>query len=171
MTSKAKKKINFSITNQKVFDALKMTIAILISFAITFVVLLLISDDAVNGLVTILTGPLQKTRYMGEVITRTIPYAFAGLGCALIFKSGAFNLGAEGIFTISGVAVAWVATQDLTGLGAFHPYLCVLAGALIGALLTTIPAILKATLKVNEMVSSLMLNSIYSGVAVYIIRN
>ncbi|MDO4940950.1 MAG: ABC transporter permease [Erysipelotrichaceae bacterium] len=173
MTSKVetKKKINLSITNPKVFDAIKLIIAILIALAITFVLLLLISNDAVYGLKTILTGPLQKSRYFGEVITRTIPYAFAGLGCALIFKSGAFNLGAEGIFTIAGVAIAAVATTDLSSMAGLHPYLCVLAGMVVGAILTTIPAILRATLNINEMVSSLMLNSVYSCVSLYIIRN
>lgn len=161
----------FSISNPKFFNALKMAIAILIALVLTFIVLCFLSKDPVNALLTILTGPLSKPRYLGAVISRTIPYAFAGLAAGVLFKSGALNLGAEGIFVISGVAIAAVAcSESLMSLGALHPFVCVLVGAVTGGILMLIPAILKAKFNTNEMVVSLMLNSIYSGVAMHIIR-
>ena len=98
-----------SITNSMVFDTIKILISICIAFIITFVILCLISEDPVNALVTILTGPFRKTRYLGSIIESFIAYAFAGLAAGILFKSGALNLGAEGIFIISGVSVAAVA--------------------------------------------------------------
>ena len=101
--SKYSKEYKLSITNPKIFEAIKMLIAILIALAITFVILTLVSSDPINAMKTILLGPLTKKRYLGSVIERFIPYAFAGLAAGVLFKSGAFNLGAEGIFIISGV--------------------------------------------------------------------
>ena len=61
-------KYKLSISNPKFFDAIKMLISILIALAITFVILCMVSSDPVNAIVTILTGPLTKTRYIGAVI-------------------------------------------------------------------------------------------------------
>ena len=171
-TSKERKARNMlSITNSKVFDTIKILISICIAFIITFVILCLISEDPVNALVTILTGPFRKTRYLGSVIESFIAYAFAGLAAGILFKSGAFNLGAEGIFIISGVSVAAVACNPVTTNPFLHSALCILAGAVTGGILMIIPSFLKAKFNTNEMVVSLMLNSIYSGISMFIIRN
>lgn len=170
MTEKAKKKVNLSITNPKVFEAVKMVISILIALALTLVILCLISDNPMQAIKTILTGPLTKKRYIIAVIERTVPYACAGLAAGLIFKTGAFNLGYEGIFTISGVAVSAVAINAVTTSGILHPALCLLAGAACGGILMIIPAFLRAKFGTNEMVVTLMLNSVYSGISLFIVR-
>ncbi len=170
MTEKGKKKIDLSISNPKVFEVVKLLISIAIALAITFVVLIMVSNDPFNALKTILTGALTKRRYFGGVIESFIPYAFAGLAAGVLFKSGAFNLGAEGIFIISGVSCSAIAVSNLTSSAALHPVLCILASALTGGILMIIPSFLKAKFGTNEMVVSLMLNSIYAGVANYIVR-
>jgi len=169
-SSKYSKNYKLSITNPKIFEALKLVISILIGLALTFVILCFVSKDPFNAFITILTGPLKKTRYIGSVIESFIPYAFAGLAAGVLFKSGAFNLGAEGIFIISGVAIAAVAVADITSSFILHPFICILVGALVGGVLMCIPSLLKAKFNTNEMVVSLMLNSIYSAVSVYIVR-
>ena len=169
-SSKYSSNYKLSITNPRIFEALKLLISILIGLALTFVILCFVSKDPINAFVTILTGPLKKTRYIGSVIESFIPYAFAGLAAGVLFKSGAFNLGAEGIFVISGVAIAAVAVADFTSSFIIHPLVCILVGALVGGVLMCIPSLLKAKFGTNEMVVSLMLNSIYSAVSVFIVR-
>ncbi len=163
-------KKNLSITNEHVFNAVKMLISIVIAFAITFVILCLISKAPVDALVTILVGPLRKARYMGIVFEKTIPYAFAGLAACLLFKAGFFNLGCEGIYLMSGVVIAAVAINENLAIAGLHPILCILAAAIFGGCLMLIPAYFKAKFNTNEMVLSLMLNSLYSGVAAYVVR-
>ena len=104
MTKKNVKENRFSITNETFFSFVKIAISILIALAITFVVLCFVSKDPVNAFWTILTGPLRKPRYMGVVIEKLLAYAFAGLCCCVLFKAGFFNLGAEGVFIMSGLA-------------------------------------------------------------------
>ena len=168
--SKYSKKYKLSLTNSKLFDAIKMIIAILIALAITFVILCLVSDDPINALNTILFGPLTKRRYIGSVIESFIPYAFAGLAAGVLFKSGGFNLGAEGIFIIAGVVVAAIASAPVTTSSILHPILCYLGAMALGAVLMIIPSFLKAKFNTNEMVVSLMLNSIYAAIASHIVR-
>ncbi len=170
MTEKKKKKVDLSITNETVFNVIKIVISLLIALLITFLVLCLINDNPWSSLVTIVTGTLSKSRYLGIAIERTIPYCFAGLACGLLFKAGFFNLGAEGIYIICGFFISLVACNEVTSIAALHPVLCVLAGAITGGILMKIPAFLKAKYGANEMVLSLMLNSIYLGVCAYLVR-
>ena len=169
--SKYSRNYKLSISNPKVFDAVKMLISILIALAITFVILCLVSSDPVRAIITILTGPLTKTRYIGAVIESFIPYAFAGLAAGVLFSAGAFNLGAEGIYILSGAVVTAVAITPLTESSILHPILCYLAAMAFGGILMILPSFLKAKFGTNEMVVSLMLNSIYAGIAAYVVRN
>ena len=168
--NKASLKSVLSISNPKVFDAVKMMISILIALAITFVVLCLVSSNPVNAMITILTGPLSKTRYIGAVIESFIPYAFAGLAAGVLFSAGAFNLGAEGIFILSGAVVTAIAITPVTTSPVLHPILCFLGAMIFGGVLMILPSFLKAKFGTNEMVVSLMLNSIYAGIAAYVVR-
>ena len=160
-----------SITNEKFFEAIKIIISIMIALAITFVILLFVSDEPVVAFKTILTGALTKKRYMGIVFEQMITYTFAGLACGLLFKAGFFNLGAEGIYVISGVVASAVACTAVTTSHILHPILAIAASALVGGLLMLIPAFLKAKFNANELVISLMLNSIYTALSVHIVRN
>lgn len=167
------KRKKLSITNYYVFESIKIFISILIALFITFIVLCLIYKDiskAFNAFSIILLGPLSKSRYFGIVIEKTIPYSFAGLAAGLLFRSGSFNLGVEGIYIISGVSISAIATSAISGSNIVHPTIAILAGALTGGILMMIPAFLKSKFSTNEMVSSLMLNSIYAGLANYLVR-
>ena len=168
--SKLSKNYKLSISNPKFFDAVKMLISILIALAITFVILCLVSSDPINAIVTILTGPLTKTRYIGSVIESFIPYAFAGLAAGVLFKAGAFNLGAEGIYILSGAVVTAVAISPVTTSPILHPILCFVAAMAFGGIMMILPSFLKAKFGTNEMVVSLMLNSIYAGIDAYVVR-
>ena len=170
MTEKKKKKFELSITNDIVFNTVKILIAILIALVITFGVLCIVSKDPINAFITILTGALRKTRYMGVVLEKTVPYTFAGLACGLLFKAGFFNLGAEGIFVMSGLVASAIACTPITTNPILHPLLAIVAAAVVGGLLMLIPAYFRAKYNANELVISLMLNSIYSAVAIFIVR-
>ena len=170
-SDKYSKNYKLSISNPKIFDAVKMLISILIALAITFVILCLVSKNPINAMVTILTGPLTKTRYIGAVIESFIPYAFAGLAAGVLFKAGAFNLGAEGIYILSGAIVTAIAITPVTTSPILHPILCFLGAMAFGGIVMILPSFLKAKFGTNEMVVSLMLNSIYAGIAAYVVRN
>ena len=171
MTKKDNKlKKVFSITNEKFFNAIKLIIAIVLALVITFVVICLVSDKPVDAFVTILTGTLRKPRYLGVAIEKTIPYAFAGICCGILFKCGYFNLGTEGIFIMSGLFCSFLATREWLAIDVVHPIVCIIGSAIVGGILMLVPAFLKSKYNANEMVLSLMLNSAYLGISTYIIK-
>ena len=157
-------------SNDFAFDTIKILIAIAISFAITLVVLFLVCDTPVNAFITMLTAPASSVRMFGRVLKNMVPIVFSGLACALLFRTGLFNMNVEGCYYICGVACTAVAIRNV-GSGFVHPILCALAAALLGAALMCISGFLKAKYEVNELVSSLMLNSIFLYVGLYFLKN
>jgi general nucleoside transport system permease protein len=95
-----------------------------------------------------------------ESLVTTTPYIFAGLGVALGFRSGVFNIGAEGQIFIGAIFSAFVG-YSLVGIPPIiHIPLALLAGALGGAIWGFIPGWLKAKTGGHEVINTIMMNYI-----------
>jgi ABC-type uncharacterized transport system permease subunit len=101
---------------------------------------------------------------LSETLTRAVPLILTGLAATVAFKARLFNIGAEG--QLYAGALAAVAVGGLHGgIGFELPIwllfaLMMLAAAIAGALLLLGPALLKARLGVDEVVTTLLLNFI-----------
>jgi len=157
------------LANERVFEAVKMIVSITLALILTLVVLFLVSSSPLESFQKILFSPLTRVRYMGNVIELMIPLSFAGLATALLFRTKLFNLGTEGIFYFGGVVTAAIATQTL-GNALVHPFVTILISGLVGGSIALIPGFFKAKYNTNELVTSLMLNSILFGLGVFIIK-
>jgi len=105
------------------------------------------------------SAPLLQAIYpITESLVASTPYIFAGLGVAVGFKCGLFNIGAEGQFFIGALGSAFVGYK-LLGLPWFiHLPLAILGGALAGALWGAVPGYLKAATGGHEVVNTIMMN-------------
>ena len=112
----------------------------------------------------LLQGGFGSVFALSETLTRAIPLMLTGLAAAVAFKARLFNIGAEGQLYVG--AMAAVAVGGLHGGTGFNlptPLLFVLmmlGAALAGALLLLGPALMKAKLGVDEVVTTLLLNFI-----------
>lgn len=86
------------------------------------------------------------------------PLLWTGLGVALAFRAGVWNIGAEGQFYVGAVATAAAGLALPGGAGASG--LALLAGAGAGALWGACAAVLKARYGVSEVLGTIMLNFI-----------
>jgi simple sugar transport system permease protein len=78
----------------------------------------------------------------------------------LAFACGYYNIGAEGQLYAGAIAAAWVGTL-VTNLPQWVAIpLMIVAGFIAGALWALVPALLKVRLKVDEVVTTLLLNSV-----------
>jgi len=114
-------------------------------------------------------GVFGNLRVFTEVLLKSTPLILVGTGIAIAFRCGIWNIGAEGQFYAGAVLATWVGIH-LTNLphgltvGAVF-----LAGILGGGLWAIIPGWLKIRLKVNEVVSTLMLNYMMTGLTSYLV--
>lgn len=86
-------------------------------------------------------------------ILQAAPLIFTGLSVAFAFKTGLFNIGAAGQYTVGAFFALFA------GLVLKWPwYLCLLAAGVGGAIWGAIPGLFKAFLNVNEVITSIMFN-------------
>lgn len=91
-------------------------------------------------------------------LVRAIPLIIIGLGVALGFRAGAFNIGAEGQFYAGAIAATWVGLH-VAGWPALPAVALVLATAtLAGAAWVVLPVWLKLRFDVMEVISTLLLS-------------
>lgn len=154
---------------ETVFEMIRTITAVFIALIIGFVIILFVSAQPIKTIGNFIFGPLSSVRHFGNVVEMAIPLIFAGLATSVVFQANLFNLGAEGIFYFSGVVGAVVAIfLDLPQF--IHPLAAIIMGALTGGLIGLIPGYLKAKWNASELVTSLMFNSIFLGIGLYIVN-
>lgn len=149
-------------------------LATLVALAIGALVIALTSaggfDTVVRAYSGLLTGAFNLDRRgFSETLVAAIPYVLLGLGLAVGFKSGLFNIGVEGQFYMGAVAAAWAGVA-FSGLPALlHLPLAVGAGALAGAGWAAIPGYLKARTGAHEVITTIMMNYIAFRITEFLI--
>jgi len=98
---------------------------------------------------------------ISETMVKAIPLMLCGLGVSVAFRMLFWNIGAEGQLAVGGIAASGVALfwADRIPSPLLIPAM-VAAGFLGGALWGSIPALLKAYVHANEIITSLMMNYI-----------
>jgi len=105
-----------------------------------------------------LIGAFGDITSIGLTFSKATPIIFTALAFLFAFKSGLFNIGAEGQLIIGGFAAALVGISfnDLPSF--IHVPLALLVAALVGGLWGLIPAVLKVWLGAHEVITTMMLS-------------
>jgi simple sugar transport system permease protein len=114
--------------------------------------------DPWHALHTYFILPVSDSWGLQEVAVKATPLILISVGLALCYQSNNWNIGAEGQFLMGAIVGGGVAvfTHGATN-GPWLLPLMLLGGALGGALLALIPALLKTRFGANEILTSLML--------------
>ena len=129
---------------------------IVIGLVIGLIALFIINPEhaLVDGFWRILQGGFYDFPYgCGKVLTQTAPLIMTGLSVAFAFKTGLFNIGAAGQYTLGAFGALYFAIV----LG-MPWWVCLLVSAVFGAVWGAIPGIFKAYLNINEVITSIMFN-------------
>ena len=130
-------------------------ICIVIGLALGTIVLAIINaEHAFNdGLMVILKSGIKSPRNMGTVLANAAPLIMTGLSVGFAFKTGLFNIGAAGQYTLGAFGALYCAI-----VLQLPWYLCLLAATVLGALWGAIPGFFKAYMNINEVITSIMFN-------------
>lgn len=143
-------------------QALTPFIAILITFIITAVLVAAAGANPFAAFYLMLIEPLTASVSALEVLVKATPLLMTGLAVVFAFRGGYSNIGAEGQLYAGALAAAWVgqlpALHNLPA-AALIP-LMLLAGFTAGVLWALTPALLRTRLGVDEVVTTLLLNSV-----------
>lgn len=145
--------------------------ALLVGLAVLAVGLQLGGYDAVAALGALWTGAFGSWyAFTSATLVRSVPLIIIGLGMALAFRGGVFNIGGEGQFYAGAIAATWIGLH-LGGLPALValPSL-VTAAAVAGAAWVVVPVILKRRFGVLEVISTLLLNFVAESLVSLVVQ-
>ena len=154
---------------EKRYDLIRMLLAIALAMGLVLLLIVLVSSKPLEAMGYFLTGPLKNTRRFFNVIEAAIPLVFTGLAVSMLFSANMSNMSTEGAFYMACAASSYCAV--VLHLPAFwHVVVCLLVGTVTGAIIASIPGVLRVKWEANELVSSLMQNYVCLYMANYIIR-
>jgi len=137
-----------------IFSPLLALLLTLIAGAVMFVVL---GKSPVTGLYTYFIEPLSDPWSREQVLVKATPLTLIAIGLAVCFRSGNWNIGAEGQYLIGGLFGAMIPVLFNDWNSPILLPLVLIMGVLGGMAYAFIPAILKARFGTNEILTSLML--------------
>ena len=159
------------MTNKNAWlNVLSSLAVIVLGLLIGFVVLLL--SDATNApaaFETILTFGFSSMRNMGDVLLFATPIILTGLSVAFAYKTGLFNIGASGQFTMGAFVAVYVGVQFTFLPGPVRILVSIVGATIAGALWGAIPGLLKAYRNVNEVIACIMTNYIAMFLVNYLV--
>lgn len=165
MENKITKKKSF-LNDTFLFSILSVALGLLVGA----IALILSGHNPITVYAALIDGIIGKPKYIAWTIIRATPLILTGLSIAFAFKTGLFNIGAEGQFIVGSlVAVLVGAGLDLPAI--IHIPLTLLCAAIAGALWGGIAGWLKSKFGINEVIATIMLNWIAFYLSNFMVSN
>ena len=137
-----------------VVGVLASLLSIIIGLVLGFVLLVLLNPGAsLGGMKAMMTTGFSSMDKLGKVLYQAAPLMMCGLSVGFAFKTGLFNIGASGQYTMGAFFALLCAIQFQMPW-----FVCLLAGAVGGAIWGVFPGLFKAYFNVNEVITAIMFN-------------
>jgi general nucleoside transport system permease protein len=133
---------------------------VIVALAIGAVMLLLLKANPIAAYAALVRGAVGTTFGLTQTLVKATPLLTVGLGICIAFRANVINIGGEGQIIAGALAAAWFPLTFASLPGWLLIPATLVAGFLAGAAWGFIPGILKARLRVNEILSTIMMNSI-----------
>lgn len=136
-------------------------LALVFALLVGAIVIIAIGKDPLKAYELLLDGSVGTEYGAGQVIFKATTLIIAGIAVALSFRTGIFNIGAEGQIYAGAFGCAVVGCWLPEGIPAILAiFLCTAAAFISGALAAAIPAALKSLRGIHEVITTIMMNFI-----------
>ncbi len=136
-----------------------MVFALILAFLASAALLMFVRVDVLDAFHALVIGAFGSLKSTYASLVKAVPLAFAGLATGIAFRARIWNIGQEGqVFAGSMMAYWMISSVELPGI--LIVPLVIIAGFIGGALLGGLAGVLKARFRVDEIVSTVMMNYI-----------
>jgi ABC-type uncharacterized transport system permease subunit len=149
--------------------------ALVLALSLGSAVVAAIGYDPIMFLYYLLYGMIGTVSNITFTLRQATILILAGVAVAVAFRAGIFNIGVQGQFIVGGfvttLTILWLAPYLPTGPvgGVVLIVLGTLAAVLAGGVYAAIPGLMKAYADAHEVITTIMLNFIATGVVFYLI--
>lgn len=137
--------------------------AVVIAFIISGIILSAIGGDPIRVFSFFYEAAFGSWAALSDTLVKATPLILVGLACTVAFRMKLWNIGAEGQFYMGAFFASLVVLLPIVPAGSSRWVtigLMIIFGMIGGALWGFIPGFLKARYRVNEIITTLMLNYI-----------
>jgi len=115
-------------------------------------------------------GAFGSSNAFAETLVKATPLLLVGIGICISFRGDVINIGGEGQMIIGAIFATWVGLTFTSLPGWLVIILAMIAGFFGGAVWGGIPGFLKAYFRVNEILSTVMMNAIAVQLMNFLLR-
>ncbi|MEK8128173.1 ABC transporter permease [Paenibacillus filicis] len=132
------------------------------------VAIMLIGGSVADTYVQMWKGAFGNTYYIMNTLTRATPLILVGLGVAVAFRAGFFNMGSEGQMILGALATALISLY-LPAPPMVKLLAAILGGIAAGGMWSALAGWLDARFRMNLIITTLLLNYIAALFAGYLV--
>jgi general nucleoside transport system permease protein len=154
----------------KLIDALLPVFATLAALLVGAIMLLLLKVNPIEAYKAMWEGAFGSQNALAETLTKATPLLLVGLGICISFRGDVINIGGEGQMIVGAIMGTLVGITLVDWPGWAVIPLALITGFIGGAIWGGIPGVLKAYFKVNEILSTVMMNAIAVQLMNFLLR-
>ncbi|MDX1414238.1 MAG: ABC transporter permease [Candidatus Promineifilaceae bacterium] len=144
--------------SDRLYQPVRVLLTLTIALIIGGIIIELSGKDALNAYQVLFDSAFGSQVALANTLLAATPLIFTGLATVVAFRAGVFNVGVEGSLYVGGFAAAWIGFTFTSMPGWFLIPAMILAAAVVGGLWGVVPGYLKARLRIDEVVTTIMLN-------------
>ena len=152
------------------FNILIPIAAILAAFAVSGLLIIAWGANPLQAYAALFKGAFGSPNAIATTLERMTPLVFTGLAVTYGYRSGFFNIGAEGQLYMGAMGAVWVAIMVPNWPAWLLVPACVVAAGFMGMVWVWLPAYLKAQRGINEVLSTLLMNYIAIQLFEWLVR-
>lgn len=149
---------------------IRPVLTVALALAVSAVLALATGYSPVVVLAALWEGAFGNLVNLASTLVIFVPLALMGVGVALAFRAGFFNIGAEGQYWMGAIAATWLGIMGAGWPRAVHVLIVLAGAAAAGALYGLIPAVLKAYRGAHEVITTMMLSYVAVAFGHYLIE-
>ncbi|KAB8197779.1 ABC transporter permease [Nonomuraea phyllanthi] len=158
--------------NRALLTVVGAVVAIVLAIAISSVAIIAAGADPVAALTAFFDFGASERSVSNNIaafLNRSVPLFISGLAVAVGFRMNLFNIGVEGQYRLAAIVAAYVGST-FTAPAPIQIAVIVVVAAAVGGLYALIPAVMKVTRGVNEVIATIMLNYIAINLTSFLVR-
>ncbi|MFD0588215.1 ABC transporter permease [Paenibacillus sp. GCM10027627] len=147
---------------------LQPILAIIVGLAVGAVAISIVGGSILETYAEMWKGAFGSFYFVTNTLSRATPIILIGLGVALAFRAGFFNMGSEGQMVLGALSAALTAIY-MPGPGWLKMIAAIFSGIIAGGIWSAFAGWLDAKFRMNLLITTLLLNYIATYFAGYMV--
>ena len=155
--------------NQTINGIRRILITILVAMGVGALFIIAIGENPIDAYAALFRGAFDGKLRLGTTLAGFTPLLLTSIAFAVAAKAGAFNVGVEGEVFLGGITAAYIGI-NWTFLPKPALYVACFVGAMaVAAAWAFIPAVLRAYYNVNEVCTTILMNTVALYITSYLV--